>query len=96
VVGDIHRCEDEAFYVLEGDLAFQADGRDISAAAGTWVMLAKGSLHTFKNTGTATAKMLIVVTPSGLERFFAEVTDRTVAPPADSERLLAVAPGPPG
>jgi quercetin dioxygenase-like cupin family protein len=96
----VHRREDEAFYVLEGELAFQADGRDIAASAGAWVTLAKGSLHTFRNAGTGTARMLIVVTPSGLERFFAEVgreaTDRTAAPPpvtaADIERLLEVAP----
>jgi quercetin dioxygenase-like cupin family protein len=96
----VHRREDEAFYVLEGDLAFHADGRDIRATAGSWVTLAKGSLHTFRNTGTATARMLIVVTPSGLERYFAEVgqpaTDRALPPPsvtaADIERLLAVAP----
>jgi quercetin dioxygenase-like cupin family protein len=95
----IHRREDEAFYVLEGSLTFQADGREIAATAGTWVTLAKGSLHTFRNSGTTTATMLIVVTPSGLEKFFAEVgreaTDRTSPPPvthADIEKLLAVAP----
>src|SRR5262245_66051805 len=68
----LHRREDEAFYVLEGEVAFRADGRDIAATAGTWVTLARGSLHTFRNVGAATAKMLIVVTPSGLEQFFAE------------------------
>ena len=95
----VHRREDEAFYVLEGELAFQADGRAITATAGTWVTLAKGSLHTFKNVSTATARMLIVVTPSGLEKFFAEVgreaTDQSSSPPvtpADIEKLLAVAP----
>jgi quercetin dioxygenase-like cupin family protein len=95
----VHRREDEAFYVLQGEVAFQADGRDIAATAGTWVTLAKGSLHTFRNTGTATARMLIVVTPAGLERFFAEVgqpaADRSSPPPltpGDIEKLLAVAP----
>jgi quercetin dioxygenase-like cupin family protein len=95
----VHRREDEAFYVLEGELDFHADGRDIRATTGTWVTLARGSLHTFKNTGPGTARMLIVVTPSGLERFFAEVgqqaTDRSSPPPvtaADIDRLLAVAP----
>jgi quercetin dioxygenase-like cupin family protein len=95
----VHRREDEAFYVLEGELAFQADGRDIAATAGAWVTLPKGSRHTFRNSGAKAARMLIVVTPSGLEKFFAEVgqeaTDRTTAPivtPADIERLLAVAP----
>jgi quercetin dioxygenase-like cupin family protein len=96
----LHRREDEAFYVLEGDLAFQADGRNFPAAAGSWVTLPKGSLHTFKNTGPTTARMLIVVNPSGLEKFFAEVgreaAGRAEAPPpvtpADIEKLLAAAP----
>jgi quercetin dioxygenase-like cupin family protein len=95
----VHRREDEAFFVLEGELAFQADGRDIPAAPGAWVTLAKGSLQTFKNVGTTTARMLIVVTPSGLEKFFAEVgreaKDRSSPPPStpdDIQRLLATAP----
>jgi quercetin dioxygenase-like cupin family protein len=95
----IHSREDEAFYLLEGELAFHVDGRDFTAGAGTWITLAKGSLHGFRNTGTATAKMLVVVSPAGLERMFAEVgvpaTDKTAAPPpvtaADIERLVAVA-----
>jgi len=96
----IHRREDEAFYVLGGEVSFEADGKAIPASAGTWITLPKGSLHTFRNTGTTAARMLIVVTPSGLERFFAEVgqeaTGTTSSPPpvtpADIERLLAVAP----
>lgn len=96
----LHRREDEAFYVLEGELAFRADGCDLVAGAGAWVTLPKGSRHTFWNSGTTTARMLIVVTPSGLEKFFAEVgreaTDRSSSPPAvtpaDIEKLLAVAP----
>jgi quercetin dioxygenase-like cupin family protein len=96
----LHRREDEAFYVLEGSLTFRTQDRDVPATAGAWVTLPKGSLHTFKNTGTTAARMLIVVSPSGLEKFFAEVgqeaTDRTATPPpvtpADIDRLLAVAP----
>ena len=96
----IHRREDEAFYLLEGELLFHVDGRDIAAGAGTWVTLAKGSLHHFKNIGDRPARMLIVVTPAGLERYFLEVgraadqgDGETVAPtPEDIEKLVAVAP----
>jgi quercetin dioxygenase-like cupin family protein len=96
----LHRREDEAFYVLEGEVAFQADGRDFRATTGAWVTLARGSLHTFKNIGTTAARMLIVVTPSGLEQFFAEVgrdaSDGDAGPPPvtadDIARLLAAAP----
>ena len=90
-----HRREDEAFYVLEGELLFQADGRSFQATRGTWLTLPKGSLHTFKNMGSADAKTLILVTPAGLERFFEEVgsADRASSVTAASiEKLTAVAP----
>lgn len=96
----VHRREDEAFYVLEGELAFHVDGRDIAAGAGSWVTLARGSLHLFKNVGDKPARILIVVTPAGLERYFLEVgrpagegDGESISPtPEDIEKLLAFAP----
>jgi quercetin dioxygenase-like cupin family protein len=96
----VHHREDEAFYVLEGELRFHVDGRDITAGAGAWVTLARGSLHHFKNVGDRPARMLIVVTPSGLERFFLELgraagdgDGETVTPThEDIESLVATAP----
>ena len=92
----IHHREEEAFYVLEGELLFHVDGRDIDAGAGSWVTLARGSLYHFKNVGDRTARMLIVVTPAGLEQYFLEVgraagdgDGEAVAPtPEDIEKLL--------
>jgi quercetin dioxygenase-like cupin family protein len=96
----IHRREDEAFYVLEGDLRFHVDGRDIDAGVGSWITLAKGSLHFFKNVGGRPARMLILVTPAGLERFFLEIGraatgegGEPIVPTAeDVGRLMAAAP----
>jgi quercetin dioxygenase-like cupin family protein len=96
----LHRREDEAFYVLDGELEFQVDGRRISAGAGAWVTLARGSLHTFKNVGTKPARMLIVLTPAGLENYFLEVGREAVtgpeaavtSSPEDVEKLIATAP----
>ena len=91
----IHRREDEAFYILEGELSLQVDGQSISGTTGAWITLPKGTLHAFKNTGSSPAKMLILVNPSGLERYFAEVghaTQEESVTPAAIEKLLAVAP----
>lgn len=91
----VHRREDETFYVLDGELTFQVDGRTIPATAGTFVTLPRGSLHAFKNTGTTTARMLITVNPSGLEQYFAEVGHERredSVTPAAIEQLLAAAP----
>ena len=72
----------------------------MAASAGAWVTLPKGTLHAFKNTGPTPAKLLILVHPSGLEKFFAEVgreatgpsTDAPAVTPADIEKLLAISP----
>jgi quercetin dioxygenase-like cupin family protein len=39
----IHSREDEAFYILEGELVFHADGGSFTATPGAWVTLARGS-----------------------------------------------------
>jgi len=96
----IHSREDEAFNVLEGELQFHADGLNFTATSGAWVTLARGSLHSFKNTGSKTTRMLIVVTPAGLEAFFLEIgreaidgeTEPVTPTPEDIQKLLQIAP----
>ena len=68
----IQRREDESFYLLEGTLTLQAGGKTIHAAAGDFVHIPRGTVHSFRNTGDAKAKLLVVATPAGLENFFAE------------------------
>jgi quercetin dioxygenase-like cupin family protein len=96
----IHHREDEAFYVLEGEFEVHIDEQRLTAGPGSWIQMAKGSLHHFKNVGSRLAKMLILATPAGLDRFFLEAgrdatdtsPDSGAATPEDKERLLAVAP----
>ena len=96
----IHSREDEAFYVLEGELQFHAEDRSFTATSGAWVTLARGSLHYFKNTGSKPARMLIVVTPAGLEDFFLEIgreavegeSEPVTPTPEDIKKLLETAP----
>jgi uncharacterized cupin superfamily protein len=96
----IHRREDEAFYVIDGEFEVHIDDQSLTAGPGSWVTLPKGSLHHFKNSSPDLAKMLILATPAGLDQFFLEAgreaTDRfpqsgTVTR-EDTEKLLTIAP----
>ena len=95
----IHGREDEAFYILEGEVQFRLDDQITLATPGTFLHSPKGQKHSFKNTGTTRSRMLCWVTPAGLEMFFAEV-GRPVADPlnppvpdqAAINKLLEAAP----
>ncbi len=91
-----HRNEDEAFYLLSGDLDMTADGRSFTAHKGDFVFVPRGARHRFRNVGSADALMLFMYTPGGFERFFLEAGDDPVPgerpKPWPLDRVLAVGP----
>jgi mannose-6-phosphate isomerase-like protein (cupin superfamily) len=68
----IHEAEEEAWYVLEGELTFRIGDRTIPAPAGSFILVPRGTLHTFGNTGSVPARYLQLFSPGGMERYFAE------------------------
>lgn len=87
----IHHREDESFHILEGTLAIQVGEYTIIASAGDFAYLPRGIAHAFKNTGNTIAKALVLITPAGLENYFAEVFERVAdpsAPPSPPSREL--------
>jgi quercetin dioxygenase-like cupin family protein len=68
----VHRDEDEALYVLEGEVEFLLGEGTKPAGAGSCVYAPRGTLHTFKNVGTSPSRVLAVITPGGFEKFFLE------------------------
>ncbi len=66
----VHADADESWYVLEGDLRFRLDAEIASAPAGSFVFVPRGTPHCFRNVGEQPAKVLVLFTPSGMERFF--------------------------
>ena len=85
-----HHLEDEAFYVLEGDMAFVCDGNWTIAGPGTYVFGPRNIPHGFKVLGDAPARMLLLCTPGGFDQFVAEMSEPTPAPP-DMAKLMAMA-----
>ena len=66
-----HTKEDESFYVVEGEMTFQLEDETSRVPAGGFVRIPVGTNHLFVNSGDQTARALIIITPSGLEGFFA-------------------------
>jgi quercetin dioxygenase-like cupin family protein len=66
----------ESFYVLEGEFEFQLerDGvlQPMRARAGDAVSIPAGLGHAFRAVSTEPARVLILSTPGGLDKFFAE------------------------
>lgn len=95
----VHHNEDEAFYILEGEVEFEVDGTTVVATPGTFAFVARGAAHLFRVL-TPTARMLVICSgkPSdNLEHFFLNMgqpaTTRTLPVPSapDEERLVALA-----
>lgn len=66
----VHAAEDEAWYVLEGGPRFLLGDELASAPAGTFVFVPRGVRHCFQNVGEAPARIIVLFTPAGMERFF--------------------------
>ena len=64
---------DEAFYMLEGELAFQVADELVTVPAGEMAFAPGGVAHTFTNRTDAPARYLLVCTPAGFERYFARI-----------------------
>lgn len=69
-----HSREDEWFYVLEGQITWEVDGQRHSGGAGSSAFAPRGTAHAFQNFHDETARILVMVTPAGLDRFFEDVT----------------------
>lgn len=88
-----HTREDELFYVLEGEITFHLDDGVVKAGPGVSVFAPRGRRHRFANESPRPARMLITLTPAGLERMFTEVAMAVVDGAASAptpEHLAAV------
>lgn len=89
--------EDEAFYLLDGELEIYAGDTTVHAGPGDFVFIPRNTAHGFRNTGLRPARQLLVFSPGGVERFFTEagvpaVAGQPVPPfdPADNPRAVVV------
>lgn len=97
----VHHREDEAFWVLEGELTFEVGEETIKASPGSFLFGPKDVPHRY-TVNAGPARLLFVLSPSGFEDFIYATSEpaqeRTLPPPpegppseAEMERLDALA-----
>lgn len=89
----VHHAEDEAFYVLEGELAIVCGGKWMKAGPGAYAFGPREIPHGFKVIGSSQARMLLLCSPGGFEQFVLELSqpiDAVPAPP-DMAKMVEVA-----
>lgn len=69
----LHSSIEEQFYVLEGQMELRAGDRLVQGLPGTFVSVPRGVAHAFANRTDQPARLLLVTTPPGHERYFAEL-----------------------
>lgn len=95
-----HAGETEAFFVLDGQVAFGIGDEELHAEAGRYVPIPDGVVHAFEAVGDGPARLLILNAPGRMhEAFFTGVgrplsetrTDLPEPSEPDLARVLAVA-----
>jgi mannose-6-phosphate isomerase-like protein (cupin superfamily) len=63
----VHQEEDDAFFIIEGELTFELPDGDVPAPAGTFVLVPPGVEHGFRNGGDTPVRMFNIHAPAGFD-----------------------------
>jgi mannose-6-phosphate isomerase-like protein (cupin superfamily) len=77
----VHHRDDEAFYVLDGELSLFVAGEQLSLGSGQAAFAPRGVPHSYR-VESEEARWLVITTPAGFESFV-----REVAEPAPGDEL---------
>jgi len=64
----VHADEDDAFYLLEGELTFTFGTEQVTAGPGAFVLVPPGVEHGFRNETAGPVRMLNLHAPAGFDR----------------------------
>jgi quercetin dioxygenase-like cupin family protein len=67
-----HRNESETIHVVRGEFEMDVEGTRSRLSAGQTIHVPRGAAHEGANVGSETGRRVVVFSPAGLERFFAE------------------------
>ena len=75
-----HINDDETFHVLNGCVAFFQNGKWDEVGPGGSAFVPRGQVHTFKNAGPETSRMLISTAPGGFDVFISRCAEEFAKP----------------
>ena len=82
----VHHKEDEAFWLVEGDMVLEIGGTPIQMHPGDYAFGPRNIPHSF-SAGEAGCRVLFILTPGGFEKLIMATSEpagaRTVPPPSD-------------
>ena len=87
----VHLDQDEWFYVVKGEFAFEVDGKTQRLRAGGSLFAPRNVPHAWANVGNEPGTLLTLLTPVGaFERFILDTTRYPTLPPPNAvENTLA-------
>ena len=74
-----HTREDEISYVVEGEIGFRSEEREVSLPAGGYIVKPRGELHAMWNASAAPSRMIEIISPAGFERYFVDLAEAIAA-----------------
>ena len=80
----------EAYFVLDGQVAVTVEDQDVTMASEQFLLIPRGTSHTFGNGGDVEARLLVVHAPA-MDTYFAglhELWQRDEPPSPEQEREL--------
>lgn len=87
----MHHSEDEAFYVIEGQMSVITEGASTLLQAGGFAFGPRGIPHGFRIEGEGPARILLMTTGSDFADFIAETSVPSDTPPAAPDMAFLVA-----
>ncbi|QJY46392.1 cupin domain-containing protein [Pseudonocardia broussonetiae] len=86
----LHRAYDEAFYVVDGSVAFTLDGGTATCPAGSFVFVPRGAAHGFANPAPAPATILVIASPGAIRLVESIYQVAEQADPPDPDAMAAL------
>jgi mannose-6-phosphate isomerase-like protein (cupin superfamily) len=86
-----HRHDwDEAYYVIEGQIDFEVDGKPVRVESGEFAYFPRNTVHGFKGASPSPSRVLIFAVPAHSSAFFEDVNREVRTVPDDLAKVPAI------